>query len=82
MTTCIYSTRSSSSAVGSVSSMGTGSLLVSSDVIHVAVSSTNESPGLVLVLLFSTDTSVMHSNASPSAVRISWFRNAHKMGEL
>jgi hypothetical protein len=60
MTTCICSTRSSSSAVSSVSSMDTGFPLVSLDATPVIVSSKNKSPGLVLVLLLSTDTSVMH----------------------
>jgi hypothetical protein len=80
--TCIFSMSSSSSAVSSFSSMGTGSLFVSSDVTPIVVSSTNESHVLVLVLLLSTDTSVIHSNVSHNAVSINWFKSAHRMGEL
>jgi hypothetical protein len=55
---------------------------VSSDVTPVVVLSKNESPGLELVLILSTDTSMINSNVSPSDFRISWFKRAHQMGEL
>jgi hypothetical protein len=82
ITTCIWSISSTSSIVRSVSSNGTGSLTVSLDVTPVVVSTTNETHGLVFVVMLSTDTSVMQSNFPPSAVMIRWFSSAHRIYDL
>jgi hypothetical protein len=74
--------RSSSSTVNYFFSIGTGSLAVSSDVTHGVVSSTNESPFHVLVLLLPTETKVMHSIFPPNAVIINWLKRAHMIGDL
>jgi hypothetical protein len=41
------------------------------------VSSTKESPGHVLIVDLSTETSVIHSYFSSRAVSIRWFKSAH-----
>jgi hypothetical protein len=60
---------------------GIGSRLWLSSVAPVVVSSTNESPGRVSVVIPSTDTSDMQSNYLPSAVKSSWLSKAHTIGD-
>jgi hypothetical protein len=77
----IRATSVSFSLVSSLTSLSVGSVLQSSVVAPVVVSSTNESPGLVVSLDPSIDTRWIQSNYSPNAVIKSWLRSAHRMGE-
>jgi hypothetical protein len=54
---------------------------VSSLVMPVDVLSTKESPDLMCSATPSTETSLIQSNLSPSAVKSSWFSNAHNIGD-
>jgi hypothetical protein len=80
MISSILFTIASSSLVSSFSSIGTGSFVTSSYVIPVVASSTKESPGRVLIVDLSNETSVIHSYLSSRAVSISWFKSAHIIG--
>jgi hypothetical protein len=81
MITSICATKLSYSCVSLRTVDGIGSMLWLSSVAPVVVSSTNESPGWVLVVLPSTETSDMQSNSSPRAVRRSWLSRAHTIGD-
>jgi hypothetical protein len=80
MISSILFTSASSSLVSSFSSIGTGYFVTSASVVPVVVSSTKESPGRVLIVDLSTETSVIHSYFSSRAVSISWFKTAHRIG--
>jgi hypothetical protein len=60
MISSILFTIASSSLVSSISLIGTGSFVASSSVVPFVVSSTKESPGRVLIVDLSTETSVIH----------------------
>jgi hypothetical protein len=77
MITSICATKLSSSCVSPQTVDGIGSRLWLSSVAPVVVSSTNESPGRVSVVLSSTETSDLQSNSSPRAVKRSWLSRAH-----
>jgi hypothetical protein len=77
MMTSIRATKLSSSCVSPRTVDGIGSRLWLSSVAPVVVSTTNESPGRVSVVLPSMETNDMQSNSSPRAVRISWLSRAH-----
>jgi hypothetical protein len=77
----IRATKLSSSCVSPRTEDGIGSKLWLSYVAPVVVSSTNESPGHVYVVVPSTDTSDMQSNYSPRVVKSSWVSRAHTIGD-
>jgi hypothetical protein len=54
--------------------------VTSSSVVPVVVSYAKESPGRVLTVDLSTETSVIHSYFSHRAVSTSWFKRAHIIG--
>jgi hypothetical protein len=81
MITFIHATNLSSSCVSPQNVDGIGSRLWLSSVAPVVVSSTNESPGRVSVVLPLMETSDMQSNSSPRAVRRSWLSRAHTIGD-
>jgi hypothetical protein len=81
MMTSIHATKLSSSCENTLTVDGTGSRLWLSSVGPVVVSSTNESPGRVSVVLPSMETSDMQSNYSPRAVMRSWLIRAHTIGD-
>jgi hypothetical protein len=80
MMTSIRTTKLSYSCVIPRAVDGIGSRLWFSSVAPVVVSSTNESPGRVSVVLPSTETNDIQSNSSPRAVRRSWLSRAHTIG--
>jgi hypothetical protein len=81
MITSIHATKLASSYVSPRTVDGIGSMLWLSSVAPVVVSSTNESPGRVSVVLLSTETSDMQSNSSHRSVRRSWLSRAHTIGD-
>jgi hypothetical protein len=81
MMTSIRATKLSSSCMSPQTVDGIGSRLWLSSVAPVVVSSTNESPGRVSVVLPSTETSDMQSNYSPRAAKRSWLSRAHTIGD-
>jgi hypothetical protein len=81
MISSILFTIDSSSLVSSFSYIGTWPFVTSLSVVPIVVSSAKESPGRVLIVDLSTDTSVIHSYFSSRAVNISWFRSAHIIGD-
>jgi hypothetical protein len=81
MMTSIRANKLSSSCVSPRTVDGIGSRLWLSSIAPVVVSSTNESPGRVSVVLPSTETNDMQSNSSPRAVRRSWLSRAHTIGD-
>jgi hypothetical protein len=81
MISSILFTIAFSSLVRSFSSIGNGYFVTSSSVIPVVLSSTKESPGFVLIVDLSTETSLIHSYFSSRAISISWLRSAHRIGD-
>jgi hypothetical protein len=81
MMTSIRATKLYFSCVSPRTVDGIGSRLWLSSVAPVVVSSTNESPGRVSVVLPSTETNDMQSNSSPRAFRRSWLSRAHTIGD-
>jgi hypothetical protein len=77
----IRGTKLSSSCVSPRTEDGIGSRFWLSSVAPVVVSSMNESPRCVSVVVPSTDTSDMQSNYLPSTIRSSWLSRAHIIGD-
>jgi hypothetical protein len=76
---CICPISSSSLCIKSETSTGTGSIVVSLLVMHVVVSSTKVSPGLTCSATPSTETNMIQSNFSPSAVKSNWFSKSQNV---